>query len=212
MILFQLQSMVTMALGAFLETFMQTFWSLCAFTFLNSFGKWAVFQITLVGHLQTLQTDQNFVLQVYLMEAIGFERRLERFPWISYNSLVTITFFIPYCLGKIAATVVIHYIWQDWRNFERWQAVAYFLLLQFSLFVKVFFAFFIFFKGGSLSPPASRSLLSSSSQSRHAGCSSTASRMKDTAHQDIFALSGRRRRARPCGTLHVAMGEARRSM
>ena len=42
------------------------------------------------------------------MEAIGFERRLEKFPWISYNSLVTITFFIPYCLGKIAASVVIH--------------------------------------------------------------------------------------------------------
>ena len=137
-ILFQLQSMVTMALGAFLETFMQTFWSLCAFTFLNSFGKWAVFQITLVGDLQTLQTDQNFVLQVYLMEAIGFERRLERFPWISYNSLVTITFFIPYCLGKIAATLVIQNVWQDWRNFERWQAVAFFLL-QFSPFLFLFF-------------------------------------------------------------------------
>jgi len=151
MILFQLQSMVTMALGAFLETFMQTFWSLCAFTFLNSFGKWAVFQITLVGDLQTLQTDQNFVLQVYLMEAIGFERRLERFPWISYNSLVTITFFIPYCLGKIAATVVIQYLWRfstsgSWRDFERWQEVAFFL--QFSLFLKAFFCIFHFSKGG----------------------------------------------------------------
>ena len=153
MILFQLQSMVTMALGAFLETFMQTFWSLCAFTFLNSFGKWAVFQITLVGDLQTLQTDQNFVLQVYLMEAIGFERRLERFPWISYNSLVTITFFIPYCLGKIAATVVIQYLWRfstsgSWRDFERWQEVAFFLFLQFSPFLKVFFCIFHFSKGG----------------------------------------------------------------
>ena len=57
------------------------------------------------------------------MEAIGFERRLERFPWISYNSLVTITFFIPYCLGKIAATVVVHHL-EVWRKFERWIAVA----------------------------------------------------------------------------------------
>ena len=47
------------------------------------------------------------------MEAIGFERRWTRFPWISYNSLVTITFFIPYCLGKMAATFVVHHIWSD---------------------------------------------------------------------------------------------------
>ena len=40
--------MVTMALGAFLETFAYHFWLLCAFTFLNSFGKWALFQVTLV--------------------------------------------------------------------------------------------------------------------------------------------------------------------
>ena len=57
------------------------------------------------------------------MEAIGFERRLESFPWISYNSLVTITFFIPYCLGKIAATVVVQHL-RLWRRFERWIAVA----------------------------------------------------------------------------------------
>ena len=57
------------------------------------------------------------------MEAIGFERRLERFPWISYNSLVTITFFIPYCLGKIAATVVVQNL-EVWRKFEMWIAVA----------------------------------------------------------------------------------------
>ena len=44
----QPQAMVTMALGAFLETFAYSFWLLCAFTFLNSFGKWAVFQVTLV--------------------------------------------------------------------------------------------------------------------------------------------------------------------
>ena len=43
-----LQSIVTMALGAFLETFADRFWLLCAFTFLNSFGKWAVFQVNLV--------------------------------------------------------------------------------------------------------------------------------------------------------------------
>ena len=43
------QSMVTMALGAFLETYAYSFWLLCAFTFLNSFGKWAVFQVTLVN-------------------------------------------------------------------------------------------------------------------------------------------------------------------
>ena len=58
------------------------------------------------------------------MKAIGFERRWTRFPWISYNSLVTITFFIPYCLGKMAATFVVHHIWSDWRDFERWVAVA----------------------------------------------------------------------------------------
>ena len=40
--------MVTMALGAILETLVYKFWLLCACTFLNSFGKWAVFQITLV--------------------------------------------------------------------------------------------------------------------------------------------------------------------
>ena len=57
------------------------------------------------------------------MEAIGFDRRLERFPWISYNSLVTITFFIPYCLGKIAATVVVEEL-KSWREFEKWVAVA----------------------------------------------------------------------------------------
>ena len=57
------------------------------------------------------------------MEAIGFERRLQRFPWISYNSLVTVTFFIPYCLGKIAATFVVHQM-ESWRQFERWIAVA----------------------------------------------------------------------------------------
>ena len=143
--------MVTMALGAFLETFMQSFWALCAFTFLNSFGKWAVFQITLVGDLQIVQTDQNFVMQVYLMEAIGFERRLERFPWISYNSLVTITFFIPYCLGKIAASVVIMYIWEywrSWRNFERWQEVAFFSFSSIFTFLKGIFCIFHFLKGG----------------------------------------------------------------
>ena len=57
------------------------------------------------------------------MEAIGFERRLQRFPWISYNSLVTVTFFIPYCLGKMAATFVVHQM-EAWRQFERWIAVA----------------------------------------------------------------------------------------
>ena len=57
------------------------------------------------------------------MEAIGFERRLERFPWISYNSLVTITFFIPYALGKVAATVVVQHL-GVWRKFEMWIAVA----------------------------------------------------------------------------------------
>ena len=57
------------------------------------------------------------------MEAIGFERRWTRFPWISYNSLVTITFFIPYCLGKIAATVVVEEM-KSWREFEKWVAVA----------------------------------------------------------------------------------------
>ena len=119
--------MVTMALGAFLETFAYHFWLLCAFTFLNSFGKWALFQVTLVKPRNSLLVetfDLHRSLQVYLMEAIGFERRLERFPWISYNSLVTITFFIPYCLGKMAATFVVHHIWSDWRDFERWVAVA----------------------------------------------------------------------------------------
>ena len=57
------------------------------------------------------------------MEAIGFERRLERFPWISYNSLVTVTFFIPYCLGKLAATYVVEQL-EVWRKFEMWIAVA----------------------------------------------------------------------------------------
>ena len=57
------------------------------------------------------------------MEAIGFDRRLERFPWISYNSLVTITFFIPYALGKVAATVVVQHL-GVWRKFEMWIAVA----------------------------------------------------------------------------------------
>ena len=40
--------MVTMALGAFLETFMHDFWLLSACTGLNSFGKWALLQVTLV--------------------------------------------------------------------------------------------------------------------------------------------------------------------
>ena len=40
--------MVTMALGAILETYANNFWLLCVFTFLNSFGKWALFQIALV--------------------------------------------------------------------------------------------------------------------------------------------------------------------
>ena len=116
--------MVTMALGAFLETFAYSFWLLCAFTFLNSFGKWAVFQVTLVTSKIPSETfGLHRSLQVYLMEAIGFERRLERFPWISYNSLVTITFFIPYCLGKIAATVVVEEL-KSWREFEKWVAVA----------------------------------------------------------------------------------------
>ena len=57
------------------------------------------------------------------MEAIGYERRFKSFPWISYNSLVTITFFIPYCLGKIAATAVVQEM-LHWRNFECWIAVA----------------------------------------------------------------------------------------
>ena len=57
------------------------------------------------------------------MEAIGFERRLKRFPWISYNSLVTVTFFIPYCLGKLAATYVVEQL-EVWREFEKWVAVA----------------------------------------------------------------------------------------
>ena len=57
------------------------------------------------------------------MEAIGFERRLKSFPWISYNSLVTITFFIPYCLGKIAATKVVEEL-KEWRKFEMWIAVV----------------------------------------------------------------------------------------
>ena len=43
-----LQSLVTMALGAFLETFMHDFWLLSACTGLNSFGKWALLQVTLV--------------------------------------------------------------------------------------------------------------------------------------------------------------------
>ena len=50
-----LQAMVTMALGAILETLVYKFWLLCACTFLNSFGKWAVFQITLV----TFSPDQH---------------------------------------------------------------------------------------------------------------------------------------------------------
>ena len=118
--------MVTMALGAFLETFAYHFWLLCAFTFLNSFGKWALFQVTLVKPRNSLLVetfDLHRSLQVYLMEVIGFERRLERFPWISYNSLVTITFFIPYALGKVAATVVVQHL-GVWRMFEKWIAVA----------------------------------------------------------------------------------------
>ena len=87
------------------------------------------------------------------MEAIGFERRLERFPWISYNSLVTITFFIPYCLGKIAATVAIQYLWRfstsgSWRDFERWQEVAFFSFSSIFTFLKGIFCIFHFLKGG----------------------------------------------------------------
>ena len=116
--------MVTMAAGAFLETWAPDFWLLCACTFLNSFGKWALFQVTLVGTISTTGSSKLYqIAQVYLMEAIGFERRLQRFPWISYNSLVTVTFFIPYCLGKIAATFVVHQM-ESWRQFERWIAVA----------------------------------------------------------------------------------------
>ena len=44
-----LLSMVTMALGAVFESFARDIWLLCACTFLNSFGKWALFQIILVS-------------------------------------------------------------------------------------------------------------------------------------------------------------------
>ena len=116
--------MVTMALGAFLETWVYSFPLLCACTFLNSFGKWALFQVTLVtSNLLEKTLGFHRSLQVYLMEAIGFERRLKSFPWISYNSLVTITFFIPYCLGKIAATRVVEEL-KYWREFEMWIAVV----------------------------------------------------------------------------------------
>ena len=120
-----IQSMVTMALGAFLETLVHDFYLLCACTFLNSFGKWALFQVTLVTSkvLAKKTIGLHLSLQVYLSESIGFERRLERFPWISYNSLVTITFFIPYCLGKMVATKVVEHL-KLWREFEKWIAVA----------------------------------------------------------------------------------------
>ena len=102
----------------------------------------------------------------------------------------------------------------------------FFLFLQFSLFFKgiflhfsffkrriavvVFPSFFNFLKGGSLSPPASRSLLSSSSQSRHAGCSSTASRMKDTAHhQDIFATNSLREKEARSTLRNIARSNGR---
>merc|ERR1711971_2654 len=113
------QSMVTMALGAFLETWMTGFYLLCACTFLNSFGKWALFQVTLV----TSNQDSWPPGKPPGLPWIGFERRLKRFPWISYNSLVTVTFFIPYCLGKLAATYVVEQL-VVWREFEMWVAVA----------------------------------------------------------------------------------------
>ena len=73
-----------------------------------------------------------------------------------------------------------------------------------------FSSFFTFLKGGSLSPPASRSLLSSSSQSRHAGCSSTASRMKDTAHhQDIFATNSLREKEARSTLRNIARSNGR---
>ena len=102
-----LLSMLTMSSGAILETFMQSFPTVFIMTFLNSFGKWALFQICLL----------------YLMEIIGFQKRFRKFYWISYNSVAGISFLIPYCLGKIVATFIVTY-YPDWRHFELYIGVG----------------------------------------------------------------------------------------
>ena len=102
-------AMITMSLGALLETFMPSFAYVCIFTFLNSFGKWALFQVALV----------------YLMEVIGFRKRFHTLYWISYNSVATITIFIPYSLGKILSSAVVQSL-PNWRQFERWIALGTF--------------------------------------------------------------------------------------
>jgi hypothetical protein len=38
------------------------------------------------------------------MEAVGFQRRCCFAHWIRYHSIAAVTFFIPYSLGKMAAT------------------------------------------------------------------------------------------------------------
>ena len=82
---------------------MPSFAYVCICTFLNSFGKWALFQVALV----------------YLMEVIGFRKRFHTLYWISYNSVATITIFIPYSLGKILSSAVVQSL-PNWRQFERW--------------------------------------------------------------------------------------------
>ena len=54
------------------------------------------------------------------MEAVGFQRRCSHFRWISFHSLAAVTFFIPYSLGKMAATLYIQHISDEWRSFERY--------------------------------------------------------------------------------------------
>ena len=132
--------MVTMTAGALAGSAVPQsddgFLLLCFCAFFKSSGKWALFQILLVP--SSILDRLYCCLQVYVMEIIGFQRRWKRVPWVrwevnfafhqsstsSFNSLVTITFFIPYSLGKLAATLVIQKYPDNWWIYEFYLGLA----------------------------------------------------------------------------------------
>ena len=102
-------SMLMMSSGAILQTVMQDFNVLVIMSFLKSFGKVGLFQVCLL----------------YLVEIMGFKKRFKMLYWISYNSVASISLMIPYCLGKIFATLFITYF-SDWRQFELYLGIISF--------------------------------------------------------------------------------------
>ena len=88
-------SLLSIAIGSIISCIRNFYYAYLPGSFLSIAGCFGLYQVSFI----------------YLVEIVGWRKQVfSRFRWFTYDSLIGMSFFIPYYLGKIVAAVVIEVI------------------------------------------------------------------------------------------------------